>query len=85
MIYSYRCKACDYRFDRSLRMDNRKDPESEPCPDCNMVGDVYQSITSAPTIGDAHRMGHIKPAAGFNEVLRTIKKGNPGSSIEVRD
>lgn len=85
MLYSYRCRKCEHVFDRTLRMANRKEPEGEPCPKCENVGDVYQTLTTAPNLGDAHRMGNIKPPDGFNEVMRNIKKGNPGSTINIRD
>ena len=85
MLYSYRCKKCDHLFDKRLMMAERKQPESEPCPECGETGHVFQTLTSAPYFGDPVRMGRKKPAAGFNEVLRNIKKGNPGSTVKIHD
>ena len=40
---------------------------------------LQQVITSAPSIGDAHRLGRIKPDNGFRDVLRKVKEHHPGS------
>lgn len=84
MIYQYRCRKCDHLFERVLKMSERLKPTMEPCPECGETGQVYQSIGATP-MGDPHRMGLIKPDSGFNQVLKNIKKGNPGSTVKIRD
>jgi|TARA_R110000796_G_scaffold114385_1_gene226125 hypothetical protein len=37
---------------------------------------ITQLITSAPAIGDAHRLGIVKTPDSFNSLLKHIKKGN---------
>ena len=43
---------------------------------------MKQRIVSAPSIGDAHRLGRIKPDAGFRDVLKNVKAHHPGSRKE---
>jgi len=40
-------------------------------------------LCSAPSMADPMRMGITKPDDGFKDLLKTIKKGNPGSTIKV--
>ena len=40
---------------------------------------MKQLIVSAPSIGDAHRLGLKKPDDGFRDVLRNVKEHHPGS------
>ena len=37
---------------------------------------LQQYLTSAPAIGDPHRMGIVKTPDSFNSLLKHIKKGN---------
>lgn len=83
MQYDYKCSACKEVFQRILKMNDRKIPESEPCPSCNETGTVCQTIINAPKLG--FRTITKKPESGFNEVLRDIKAGNKGSTINIHD
>jgi len=83
-LYDYKCSQCEHTFTKSSSIADRKIPVESPCPECGQEGTISQLI-GAPGIGDPHRMGRIKPPSGFNEVLRNIKKGNPGSTINIRD
>jgi len=40
-----------------------------------------KKIIHAPAIGDAMRLGVRKIDDGFNDILKTVKKNNPGSTI----
>jgi putative FmdB family regulatory protein len=71
MLYTYRCRKCEEVFERRLRMDDRKVPETEPCPNCGEM-EVYQSI-SAPRIVREHG-SRIKTDDGWNEVKSKIKE-----------
>lgn len=44
---------------------------------------IQQIFTRAPPIGDIHRLGMKKPHDGFRDVLRNIKKLNPGSKVNT--
>ena len=39
-------------------------------------------IVSPPAIGDAHRLGRIKPDAGFRDVLNKVNDAHPGSKMK---
>ena len=82
-IYEYACKSCDHSFEQVRKIAERNEPCLERCPECGKL-DVSQKI-GAVTLGDAHRMGVTKPAAGFNEVLRNISAVSPGNSMNIRD
>lgn len=43
-----------------------------------------KKIIGAPAIGDSVRLGIRKTPDSFNDLLKTIKKGNAGSTIETR-
>ena len=32
--YEYQCGICEYRFTEFLKIDERKNPEKTPCPEC---------------------------------------------------
>lgn len=73
MFYDYKCRDCDHTFTRQLRMDDRKQPEGEPCPECNKEGTVYQYIGKAPTL--VHEAGsRLKVDDGWREVQSKIKE-----------
>lgn len=44
---------------------------------------IQSIITRAPAIGDAVRLGKVKPDEGFRDRLREIKKAHIGSTIDV--
>ena len=33
-LYTYQCKSCDHTFDQSNSINDRKAPETQPCPEC---------------------------------------------------
>ena len=43
-----------------------------------------KKIIHAPAIGDPIRLGITKTPDSFNDMLKTIKKNNAGSTIETR-
>ena len=42
---------------------------------------LKQLIVSPPSIGDAHRLGLIKPDEGFRDVLRNVKHHHKKDNI----
>ena len=42
---------------------------------------LQRYIDSMPGTSDPVRLGRLKPAEGFREVLRNIEKGSPGSKL----
>jgi len=79
-IYQYKCKDCDYEFEKLLKMDNRKEPVEEPCHKCG--GQVGQVLTKVG-FTDSYRLGRIKPDANTREMLNRIDKANPNNTMEL--
>lgn len=68
--YNYTCRECDHSFDEYLSMDDRKLPESKPCPNCGAEGTVYQSFKKLNMV---HEPGsRLKVDDGFREVQAKI-------------
>lgn len=45
--------------------------------------ELEQLVNGAPGLSDPVRLGLIKPSDGFRDVLKSIKKNNPGSSFNI--
>ena len=86
--YTYQCSDCLYEFEEFKTIAKYNEPLSEPCPSCLHVGCISRLISS-PKLGDSRKLemtkGLLKPTKEFNDILRTVKKNNVGSTIEVRD
>ena len=71
-FYEYSCNKCEHKFDKKLSIDDRKIPESEPCPNCNEAECVQQSVGNS----NPHTYGLGYEAknnmGGFKEVLQKI-------------
>lgn len=75
-IYTYKCLQCDNSFDKLLKMDERKNPELEPCSLC---GSDVQMVIGAPSF--AYTVGQsLKHSDGFNDRLKEIKT-NVGKTV----
>ena len=81
-IYEYHCDHCNGQFTKLLKMDDRRLPESQPCPYCGEIKMVRQAILSAPKIADPVRIGVTRQDNNFKEVLRGIHDKTPGSNID---
>lgn len=76
--YDYKCGDCGYEFDRILKMDNYKKPESENCPECGAY-EVKRHMKSAPQMKTRVGVDDFRKNLpdDFKETMRRIKKGNP--------
>lgn len=80
--YSYRCRSCDHKFEKYQMMDDRKIPESEPCPNCEYY-DVYQSVSTPRLLYTVDNS--LKTTSSFNDRMKEIKKGKgKDNTIETR-
>ena len=86
--YTYQCSKCNHLYSLFKTIKNMDRPLNQPCPSCLKNGNIIRMIT-APSLGDSRKLemtkGLLKPTKEFNDILRTIKKNNVGSTIEVRD
>lgn len=85
--YDYRCSKCEHVFDRYLKMDNRKQPESEPCPKCGEMS-VEQTIafTNTPistSLEASRAVKKLNNASQFKEKLQQIHDNTPGSNLKT--
>ncbi len=62
-------------------IDDRRNPEKEPCPECSKEGAVSLTIGTPPT-GDSVRLGIRKVDDGFREVLSKIHAKVPRSNLK---
>jgi putative FmdB family regulatory protein len=68
--YQYQCKSCEYTFEEYYKMDDRKIPEENPCPECGKM--EMRQVIGAPKI--VHERGtNLKVDNGFREVISKVK------------
>ena len=63
-------------------MDNRKEPESKPCPKCGKDGTVQQALCML-SVGDPVRLGIIRPGTQWKEQLQKIHARTAGSNLNT--
>ena len=68
-IYTFKNKETGETFEKMMKIAEFVEYR-EAHPELETV------ITGAPSIGDPHRMGVVKPPDSFNSLLKHIKKGN---------
>ena len=83
-FYEYGCNQCSHEFESFKTIAKYDEPLSEPCPSCYKVGYIDRLISGAE-ICDPVSLGVIKVPAGYNEVVKNIKKNHPGNTIELRE
>lgn len=83
--YEYGCSSCEHNFTKLLKMAERTQPESQPCPECGTENSITQQIINPPGFGNAIRMGVRKNDSGFKEVMEKIHTGVPGSKLKNKD
>lgn len=81
-LYNYKCYACEHEFTDMLKMDDRKKPEGEACPNCNELGKVQQQIT-APKIVSGVGSLMSKTDNGWKEVLSKVKETHTVNNIKT--
>ncbi len=75
--YLFRYKDTQETFEKVMRISELDDYKSKH-------PELEQLINGVPGLSDPVRLGLVKPSDGFRDVLKTIKKNNPGNNINVR-
>ena len=83
-VYEYGCSECSHEFEEFKTIAEYDIPLSEPCPSCYKVGYIQRLISGAE-ICDPVSLGVRKVPAGYNDVIKNIKKNHPGNTIELRE
>ena len=81
-IYQYKCGQCGHEFEKNMKIDDRKVPTEEDCPNCSCNGWVKQVLTKVG-FTDSYRLGRIKPDETTREMLNNIDKANPNNNMKL--
>ena len=85
--YDYTCDSCDHEFTEVLRMDDRKIPIENGCPECG-ASSVRQLLGNV-MMGDPANVsaGGTRPDNSYGEVIDKINETNnlKGTRYEVKD
>jgi putative FmdB family regulatory protein len=71
--YAFECTSCGHTFDQILKIDDRKAPESNPCPECGETNKVESRIRSPRIVSDVGSL-LSKTDNGWKETLSKIKE-----------
>jgi putative FmdB family regulatory protein len=81
--YSYTCSHCSKGFDKFLKMDDRREPESQRCPNCSEMGKVQMRIGAPKIVSDVGASGPLgKTDSGWKEVLSKVKETHTINNIK---
>ena len=83
-FYEYGCSECSHQFEEFQTIANIDVPLKAGCPSCKEKGYIQRLISGAD-ICDPVSLGVRKVPAGYNEVVKNIKKSYPGNNIELRE
>ena len=82
--YDYFCTECKSTWERITSISNRKGPEAEPCPNCDVTGSVEQTIAfTSLGFTDSIRIGMHKSDGQLKEKLQQIHAMTPGSRLDT--
>lgn len=80
-FYAYQCSGCLNIVRRFLKINDRDTPLVDPCGEC---GKDKIRLPEAPGFTDSFSLGRTKAPSEFRNLLKSIKKQNPGSNINER-
>lgn len=83
-IYDYACEKCSHAFEKTLRISEMLQPESEACPSCGEMNAVKKHLMAAPAMGDPVRLGIRKIPGDFKEVLQKVHSNNYKSNLNLK-
>lgn len=75
--YAYQCKKCEHYFEKILKISERDEPITQPCPECE--GEVYRTMETGGLVSDS-KTPLRRAGSGWNDVLKKIKKGSARSN-----
>ena len=78
--YNYMCKSCEHEFTEMHKMDDRKIPEEQPCPECGAM-EVTIRIGAVKVVHEAG--SRLKVDDGWREVQSKMKDTYKINNIKV--
>ena len=72
--YDYLCSSCEHRFEKICRIDDRQEPEKNPCPSCGKENAVSITMTAPSLVSPFRVEGLVKPNGDFRDRMQQIKK-----------
>jgi len=85
-LYDYQCKVCNETWEEVSKMDDRKIPETKPCPKCGEENCVEQTIVFTAIdlnygIEGVRAVKKLNNSA-FQDKLKQIHDNTPGSILD---
>ena len=81
--YTYVCETCGEQDTRRAKIAERDVPVGDPCLNTACAGILIRPPAS-PGFTSSESLGRIKAPSEFRDLLKAIKKENPGSNIPER-
>lgn len=83
--YSYQCSKCEHDFEKILRIDDRKVPTEEQCPQCHAEHTVSLCLVAPSLMNPLRVDGLVKPPSQFRERMQQIKGNLRTSRHTLKD
>jgi putative FmdB family regulatory protein len=80
-LYSYKCNECQHEFEETHKVDDRKIPENQPCPQCSAFGAVVQTI-GAPRV--VYGTGNLSTPDWYKDKMKQLNKESGTSHSPIK-
>lgn len=79
-FYNYFCANCEVDWEAMKKISERDDLLSQPCPNCNVQGQVTRPVETPRMVSGVLGITHHMPS-DYRQLMKRIKKANRGSTI----
>jgi hypothetical protein len=74
MLYEYECKSCKKTFERTVISDKRDDALKEPCPNCEVDGQLTRMFFVPPLQTDGIKSLEARVHPDFAERMKSLRQ-----------